>query len=410
MVKGVRMANNIELLSQLALRADSSTGWNSENPVLIKGEPGFDTTVGKLKIGDGKTAWKELKFIGGDDANHYEATAASDTDDIAAITTAVNGAELHDGDTAVVKHTIADNKLSYTAYVYENSAWHAMDGNYSADNVYFNDDLTYTANIGVKTVPSSGSGTIAAKGKNVKQVLADILALEKNPTTTQPSISLSSSNIGAKEVGTKIAIAYSFSSNPGSYTYGPATGVTFSNYSATLGEETVTGANGAFTEVQVGDSTNLTISGTASHTAGAVPKTNIGNDYKAGQIKAGTKSASKGTLTGYRNIFYGTLTTKGELTSAVIRSLTGKKATATGNISVSIPTGALRVVIAVPSNRTVSKVLDVNGLNANITGAFTKTTVSVEGANGYTAKEYNVYYTDYAAANDKANTYTVTIG
>ena len=409
MVKGVRMANNIELLSQLALRADSSTGWSSENPVLIKGEPGFDTTVGKLKIGDGITAWNSLPFIGGTEANHYEVTG-TEAGDIADITTAVGATELHDGDTAVVKHTIADDKLSYTAYVYENGAWHAMDGNYSADNVYFNDDLTYTANIGVKTVPSSGSGTISAKGKNVKQVLADILALEKNPKTTQPSISLNSSNIGAKEVGTRIAIAYSFSSNPGSYTYGPNTGVTFSNYSATFGEETVTGANGTFTEIQVGDNTNLTISGTASHTAGAIPKTNIGNDYAAGQIQAGTKSASKGALTGFRNMFYGTLTTKDELTSAVIRSLTGKKATATGNISVSIPTGALRVVVAVPSNRTVSKVLDVNGLNANITGAFTKTTVSVEGANGYTAKEYNVYYTDYAAANDKANTYTVTIG
>ena len=48
-------------------------------------------------------------------------------------------------------------------------------------------------------------------------------------------------------------------------------------------------------------------------------------------------------------------------------------------------------------------------MNAEIKSAFTKSTVSVEGANGYTAISYKVYTTDYAQPNDKANTYTVTI-
>lgn len=56
-----------------------------------------------------------------------------------------------------------------------------------------------------------------------------------------------------------------------------------------------------------------------------------------------------------------------------------------------------------------SSVQDVNGMNAEVKTAFTKTVVSVEGANGYQAIDYKVYVMDMANANDTANTYKVTI-
>ena len=59
--------------------------------------------------------------------------------------------------------------------------------------------------------------------------------------------------------------------------------------------------------------------------------------------------------------------------------------------------------------RDVSSVQDVNGMNAEVKTAFTKTVVSVEGANGYQAIDYKVYVMDMANANDTANTYKVTI-
>ena len=70
----------------------------------------------------------------------------------------------------------------------------------------------------------------------------------------------------------------------------------------------------------------------------------------------------------------------------------------------------LRVIIALPAPRTCTSIKDENGLSAEAISAFTKTTVSVEGANGYTAKDYNVYYKDNAAANNKANNWIVTVG
>lgn len=69
----------------------------------------------------------------------------------------------------------------------------------------------------------------------------------------------------------------------------------------------------------------------------------------------------------------------------------------------------MRVIIAVPAPRTLSSIKDVNGLNAEALSAFTKITVSVEGANGYQGANYNVYYKDNAAACDKANKWHFTV-
>ena len=103
----------------------------------------------------------------------------------------------------------------------------------------------------------------------------------------------------------------------------------------------------------------------------------------------------------------------GEVNSALVRGLSGKsgKALAAGNsFNLAIPVGAIRVVFAYPATlRDVSSVQDVNGMNAEVKTAFTKTVVSVEGANGYQAIDYKVYVMDMANANDTANTYKVTI-
>ena len=65
----------------------------------------------------------------------------------------------------------------------------------------------------------------------------------------------------------------------------------------------------------------------------------------------------------------------------------------------------MRVVFAYPATlRDVTSVSDVNGLGAEVKTAFTKSVVSVEGANNYNATDYKVYVMDMAKANDTANT------
>lgn len=399
------------LKTRIQLRSDTLANWEAvKTQVPLKGESCYETDTHKLKIGDGVTTWENLPYCSGTEIEHYPIEGKEGKTDEQLLDEIV-APELHDGDTAVIKRPIAGGKVSYTAYVYDNGAWKAMDGNYSANNVYFDKDLTYTANIGVKTVPSSGSGTIAAEGKNVTEVLASILALEKNPSTTQPTLTLNSSNIGAKEVGTKVKIAYEFKTTTGSYTYGPATGVTWSGYSATFNGQELTTATGTFNEIQVTDTTSLTIAGKATHSAGAIPKTNIGNNYAAGKITEKQLTANKGTLTGYRNWFYGYKNAAGvldvtNLTSANIRALTAQNGSFPGTISTN---GMQQMFFAIPKGKK-SKVTVSNATNGAPQTVTKVTDIMVEGANGYDAIAYDVWYVSNAAADSGAGSYKIVVG
>lgn len=53
------MANKIQI------RKDTASRWADVNPVLSQGELGLDTTVGKIKIGNGVSSWSSLSFYTG---------------------------------------------------------------------------------------------------------------------------------------------------------------------------------------------------------------------------------------------------------------------------------------------------------------------------------------------------------
>ena len=404
----------------IQVRRDTQENWTKVASEFVpkEGEPcltldGADK--GKVKYGDGVTTWGALEYSGGDIpvTQVFQVTANTDETDEAAIARITAGKTVIAGDVVIVSRVISGEKVSKTAYNYNGTAWTALDGNYNAKNVYFDKDLTYTVAFGKYTVPSSGMGSISSDGVNVYDFFNDVLNEEKNPSTTQPAVTLTSAEVKSYEVGTSVAPKYTASLSKGSYTYGPDTGITASTWSVVFNSETLTTASGTFGAVTVGDNTNLSITATATYEAGAMPKTNIGNDYPAGQIKAGSKSKTSGNITGYRNSFYGTFADKATaLSSDSIRGLTASnKALSNGStFSITLPVGTQSVVFAYPATlRDVTSVKDVNGLNAEIKGAFTKSVVQVEGANAYTAKDYKVYRTDFAEALGKANTYTVSI-
>lgn len=47
----------------IQIRRDSAADWTSVNPTLAQGEIGFETDTGKIKIGDGATAWVGLLYF-----------------------------------------------------------------------------------------------------------------------------------------------------------------------------------------------------------------------------------------------------------------------------------------------------------------------------------------------------------
>ena len=317
------------------------------------------------------------------------------------------------GDIIIIKDLIANGKYEHTAYVYDNDTWQAMSGNYNAENVYFDEDLVTTAAVGNITL-TNGQATIAAAGKNLKQVFETIFVTEKNPTNTKPSVTLTFSNGKAVEVGTKVTPSYTASLSAGSYTYGPATGISATSWTVTDSDGNSKGnSKDSFPEITVGDNTNYSITANATYNAGAIPVTNLGNPYTAAQIAAGNATSTKGGLVGYRNGFYGTLENKNALTSDIIRGLkaSGKALAAKEAIVCDIPVGAYRVIFAYPATlNDLTSITDTNGLGAEILSGFTVETIDVEGYDGYEAKPYKVYYIDYAEANETANSYTFTIG
>ena len=394
--------SNTTLKTRLIIKNDSAENWTTKNPVLLKGELGIEIDTNLFKIGNGTSAWAALPYANesAPAETTYQAIPTEGQTDLEAIAAAVGAAELHEGDTAICVRNIgtADHK-SYTAYVYNGTNWAAMDGNYDASNVYFDADFTATEKVGTISIPSSGSTTVAAQGKSLKEFLASLLAAEKQPTATQPAVSISVSTGKAYEVGTTVTPTYSASLSAGSYTYGPATGITAKTWSVinSATDETLTTASGSFAPIVVADNTNYSVTATATYDAGAMPKTNIGNDAPAVQIPAGSKSATASQkITGYRNFFYGVVKTT-NLTSDVIRGLTAGGAynsTKTFNVNVTVNDG-VGIVVAYPASSSragVKEVLLTTSMNADITASYkVVANVNVEGANGATAVAYKVY-------------------
>ena len=152
---------------------------------------------------------------------------------------------------------------------------------------------------------------------------------------------------------------------------------------------------------------------TATHGAGVQAEDNLGGaSDPAVAIAAGTKTKDTSAYTPYRNYFYGATAAKPTLNSAYIRGLTkSNKAYAAGTITLHIPAGATRVVIACIAGKTgVTKVINETALNADVTDTFTKKTVAVEGANGYTAKDYNVWVFEPAIPYENAAVLKITLG
>ena len=410
-----------ELNTRIQLKHGLAASWTKKNPVLLAGEIGIETDTLKMKVGDGTSNWSALGYLGADandilaiiNENRDSCTTvevAEDQSDTEALATISNP---KNGDTAILVKVISGDKKSYTAFVYDN-AWKAMDGNYRADNVYFDDDITYTVAIGTLAQPS-GSAKFAAKGKNVEQVLSSLMAQEANPTKSNPAVSFSAQGgFGTFEIGTKKNLTYAAALSAGSYTYGPATGITAQTWevSCTGVTGTKSTANGTFENV-VAEATAKKITAKATYNEGAVPVTNLGNPYPAGKIAAGTASKDSNELKGVRYMFWGPMTDADmALNSANIRALAHKQASGTGTLGTfGAGAGAKKVVVAVPAGRKITKVLMPSALNADVTALFVKqgSQSSVEGAEGYTAASYDVYVYQPASI-DAGETYSVTIG
>lgn len=378
-----------ELMTRIVLRNDSTGNWNAavtnagdEGVVLIKGEMGIEFVESgrpKIKIGDGVTKWEALPYFGGEEAKTFQVGALSE---IPADT------ELAVGDTAIVKTAIyvnaedeTKNKYSYTGYVYNGSDWSAMDGNYNAKNVYFDDNMTVTQNFGKYTVSSSNPNkTIASKGMSLYELLMDAYSESKNPTKTLPKVTnFNVTGNGASttsfEVGTTVTPQWTSTFNAGSYTYKSTvskdavsavsgTGVSATAWTVKQGNSVIGSVEDgtASSSFVIGDNTTA-VSGTVSYSItadysnGNYALTNL-NTLPASDVRIteGTTDAVTDTLTYVRKMF-GAGTAEATVDSAVIRGMASATASAVGSsapFEFKAVAGDTKVVFAYPKALTTS--------------------------------------------------------
>lgn len=322
------------------------------------------------------------------------------------------------GDVLINKVSIDDKaeKHQYTAYVWDGTAWTAMDGNYSAENVYFKDDIKLAGSYTTVGNVNLNDGTLKSAGKSVKDVMTSIFTKELNPVPTLPTATVTTTATLTGEAGatyTVPAATLKFT-GVGSYTYGPSTGISClagnaklscveegqsdTNASDLVLNGTVSLAAGTANAKVFTDSTETyNYKGSLTYTDGAMPKTNLGNDCPSAQIKSATLTPSATSrATGYRRRFWyiGTDCTTTIDNDFIRSSSTGHGSdfsTTTKTKDLAVAAGTKRVMFAYKGAATLKSVIDVDGMGLDIKDKFTSMTVSVEGANGYAAVSYTVF-------------------
>ena len=357
----------------IVLRNDQTTNWENSSYVLLQGEVGIgyltrkdkngnDVTNVIAKTGDGTHSWKDLPQIEG----------------------------------------------------------------------VFEKDLTLTYNFGRHTT-TNGFVVAPAVGMTTSQWLEDALSVTKEPTITQPSIKVDTATFtpSSGEAGTTITkINWTSTFTDGKYEYGSSENATANSAANTsisawevktgdtsLGSVEDGSANYSAQMTDDAVSATVSVTATINTTNAYTPLNNVGTatsgkitgfDKNGTTTQTATKTAS---VTGYRKPFWavlpvGSAVDTSALTSQIIRGLE-KSGTSTAGLptSIDVPIGSQMVIFAAKSGAKSSLIAkDSKAMNAEV--GFTKLAkaVKVEGANNYTAVDYDVWYVDWNP--DKAEGYT----
>ena len=434
------------LNTKIVLRNDLAAVWAEVNTKLLAGEIGIEKDTGLMKIGDGVHPWNELEYANEcERASHYDvvATEAQSDNEAIAAKLAEIGVEPKLDDIAVVKRVIADDKIQHTAYIYNGTAWAAMDGNYNASNVFLGKDITLSGDYGKDSrndsITSIGNYRIGDKitaGTSLESVFMNMLSkrIQPSATPTQPSANITlymdgatqSKTATAVEVGTTVNPYYVASLSKGSYTYGPDTGIVAKTYEvASAGRKTVDGATdettedgattaqGAFSSFVVDDDTSYKVSVSITHDAGVPAHDNLG-DVADPEVKivGGTKTKTSGTISGYRAWFCGYKNGTNALANAA--AITGEEVRALGNSANGSWLSSMNVAqmkqmfFAAPAGKGYKPVIKDSKTDApqTVEGPIT---VAVEGKDGFTAINYDVWYVANASAASGSATLNITM-
>ena len=439
------MAETKVLNVRFQQKVDTAANWADSELVLMAGEMAIESDTNKFKFGDGEHVYRDLSYAGIDQAqldatndSFTKLTPEDDVADSAALATITNAKK---GDIAVIERVIGgvSSASSMTAYMYDGEKWCALDGNYDASNVYTSSKITLAGDYGkdsrndsITSIGNKRIGDEIAAGTSLQALLMDILSQRLQPSASNPSsgvVLTNNGNNGANvsvEIGTTYTPKYRTTFSAGSFTYGPATGCTATAASVQvvgvdstkvdIAAGNLNGASGSLNSYVVGDATSRKLRVTYGWTAStSTPEDNLGDPATNGtkiDAASGKTADSSHTITGFRNYWYGfisTTDTEGTTISRIIDSASsdynkvgdGTKWLTAGGAAVSsktLPTitaaaGDRMPVVLVPKgSKAVTSASMPSSLNAPVTFVKSEKTVKLHGFNGFTEAEYDLWY------------------
>lgn len=271
---------------------------------------------------------------------------------------------------------------------------------------------TFTVELGTNgTLGGYKTGDVIGADTTLSQFVYKLTHKQVAPSYTAPTMTLSNNGgtpAGTYEYGTTITpkLLAKFNQNDA----GALTGITL--YANNVETDTAAASPAAFTVDAFTLSATQTYKASATHSEGAVKNDNLGDPYPTGHINAGTVQSAAFTYTPMRQgYFVGSTEDTETLTSDKVRTLTkAGHSYKAESVTYTVPAGAQRVIIACPVTGTgVTKVINTSALNADVTKTFNKSTLDIEGANGYEAITYNVWTFTPPQAYEQAATLTFTL-
>lgn len=284
------------------------------------------------------------------------------------------------------------------------------------NNTVINTPRTQSA-ISVNGVTGLGieNGKTIPAGSTIDDIIKMLVQKAVPATYTKPTLALSNNGgqaAGNVEAGTSVTpkLKATFTKNDA----GDLTEIHIKNGSDDVAVETTSPATYAGDAVVIGDET-ITFSAYATYEDAPVKKNNLGQESKENWFAGGTANSSSYSITGKRNLFYGTgVGSVPVVDSDMVRGLANKKLAPTNNTSftVNVAIGQQYIVIAYPATlRDLNNVTYVEANDSGMASNFTKVNIPVAdargGENGMT--EYKVYTYAMAVPAAAGMTFKVTI-
>ena len=229
--------------TRVVLRNDTAENWkaieNDRTLALKEGEMGIENDTGLFKLGkmieiDGEmvlATWAELEYANdipeidlSTVTNHVKVVDGT-VDDLG------NGEVV--GDMGIVRAVINGDVKSHTAYVWNGTAWEAMDGNYSAANVFLPSEILLAGDFGkdsrgdsITSIGNYRKGDTIAAGTSIEDVFSGLFTKEISTDlqNTKPSTTITATKntyllVGANSTAQTVTLSLSKGAYDNGYGY-----------------------------------------------------------------------------------------------------------------------------------------------------------------------------------------------